>query len=227
MATEETTPNSQDATPMASGGPSDGGQGVMPSLSTEQLAAILSTPEAEAVIRKAARNEIHSYRDSRFERLQKVVDDLASERGLNANQKETLMGEMVAAVEKQTIPPASGTTASVTLDIVTALKNTDYEIATLDAGTRKFVSEFKGDQTALQNALLLRERVVPAKPTASPGAASMPGGTSPSSESNPEQLAAAYSNEMIAARGKPTELKAIKAKYAAQGVPVDQIGFNV
>lgn len=35
-----------------------------------------------------------------------------------------------------------------------------------------------------------------------------------------------YTKEMNGARGNPTQLKAIKAKYRGQGVPVDNVGFS-
>ena len=39
------------------------------------------------------------------------------------------------------------------------------------------------------------------------------------------KLIGEYQSKMIAARGKPTELRAIKAEYEKKGVPVDQVAF--
>jgi hypothetical protein len=51
-----------------------------------------------------------------------------------------------------------------------------------------------------------------------------PGGGAKAPDAN--DLAKNYEKEMVAARGNPTQLKSIKARYKAEGLNVDQIGFN-
>ena len=49
----------------------------------------------------------------------------------------------------------------------------------------------------------------------------------PPAQPDTEKLRADYTKEMLAARGKPSELREIKSKYIKLGLQVDQIGFNV
>ena len=114
---------------------------------------------------------------------------------------------------------------SANLDVGTQLKQAGID-PTSDYG--KSVAEGLSNKlfdnpTQFSNALIQEQSRLAQQPTPSAASAAAKGGSSVPATDATEQ----YKTDMIAARGRPGEIKAIKAQAIKDGVDVNNIGFRL
>ena len=160
-----------------------------------------------------------------IENIKARIDEILAlkEKGLDAEEIETRL-QVRALLAGRTLPPepSAGTEAQGAVSVEAmlgfvkdaGLSDNDPEVLQLMTAKAPAEAYYK----------LKIRKLQPPAPDASGVQPVKPEGTSKKDEA---ALLAGYSNEMLAARGKPNELRAIKAKYQKEGLPVDQVVLPV
>ncbi len=185
---------------------------------------------------------LQSRQDKATNETQRLLDDIKSQMAdgksfdeaqsavlasRKAQEKDDLLykiAQKVGVLDESSQTPPAGNGTNATGSTAQVLSETG-----LDANTPEvidLIAKYGSDPVkfAVHAGELKARRANSPQPSAaaSPSLQAPPSGGSPSVE----KLTEDYQKDMLAARGKPAELKAIKEKARKQGVPVDSIVFH-
>ncbi len=193
----------------------------------------------EKQIREYVRNEFQSLKDTRIAKLESAQEETSTrldqyekyrESGLTPAQakRELAVDELLANRKPQPVqqPVNSGLTAVEAQALASSLTSGLLPEAQQAVLTQVGQNAFP-NQEALNKFVVKQSAAVASKPVATPASSSSPSAQSTASPAGSEELTTKYSKDMIAARGKPGEIRAIKDQARKDGVDVDNIGFTI
>lgn len=140
---------------------------------------------------------------------------------------DELAGKPLAVPEPVTATPTPGTANGLQAVPEALARFSETGLSVSDPDVTALIGKSHTYQTR-EAFLLDAERLVTRrtlKPPVSPAMAFAPPAGAPS-QASPQELIGEYRKEMLAHRGKEESIKAIKARYREQGVPVDNIIFS-
>lgn len=204
------------------------------SLANDQ--AVQAAGLSEKQIREYVRNEFQSLKDTRIAKLETATEENASrldqyeqyrESGMTPTQakRELAVDELIAARNAQPAPMevSSGLTPSeaqsLANSLIGGLSNDEQQKVMAQVNTKVFK-----DQAALNQFVV--KQVASAKPVATSATTSTPAAGEAKGELSEEALLSDYTEKVYAARGKPDEIRALKAEYHKLGLAVDQVVFT-
>lgn len=176
--------------------------------------------------------KLQSTKDRRFADVEKVMAALNEQGGdVKKAARQLAIDQLLEQQGQVSQQPVRGGTEVEDFDERYAGILAKHSIAPDDSELAQFVSSNKfGSQKAFLDALreqavrLKSKREKQEKPVtaASLGAGS---GGAPLGEKSETELLEDYRKEMYAARGKPNDLRAVKAKYKEKGVAIENVIF--
>lgn len=117
---------------------------------------------------------------------------------------------------------AQGATSISEWDVLQELGLTENSPGVMDA-----LREAGGNPAKFAAALYRQAAASAGRPNPTPALNAAPvSALPPATEQNVEELTREYKSKMIAARGKPTELKEIRKEYTQRGVPTHAVDFT-
>ena len=216
------------------------GSSDQPNSQTEQLDSLVNALLENKGFQDKLSQAAQSQKDRRFDKIEKTQTEQASrlDRALELVQEgkspaeaknQVDLEDMLADFREkdtQSTPVASeATDAGAGLDVGTQLKqagidpSSEYGVLVASGLDNKL---FK-NPTQLNQAIMQEQARLAQQPTPSAASAAAKGGSSVPATDATEQ----YKTDMIAARGRPGEIKAIKAQAIKDGVDVNNIGFRL
>ena len=210
--TEQT--NTESAQPQGTSVPTDASQGSGQATSAGATGEV-SVQELSKRLETLERLQ-QSEKDRAIAKLRKEVDDKFAE----LSGKPVVKEAAAAPTDTGTVSPAQAIPEALARFQEVGLSVSDPSVAGFLAQSGAYKSR--------EAMLLEAERIINRtliKPSVSAAVAVSAAATPPPAAST-DQLTAEYRSKMMAARGKPSEVRRIKAEYAQKGVPVDNVIFS-
>ena len=199
------------------------------SLSDAQVAQVLDHPDFANRIEAEAEKKAQSVKDKRFNKLDNQQKEILAKMKLTPEQQEQYEKlDTAARIDTLEKLAASGTEGpaspepQTTFSIRSVFEEHGYEMASLTPELTLLGSTPGMTKDQLDNELFKLGKSQPKTETTGAAVIQESGGGAPKALEG-AGLQDKYATEMLAARGKPEEIRAIKADYKERGLDVDNI----
>ncbi len=203
------------------------------SLTDAQVAQVLDHPEFSSRVEAAAENKAKSVKDKRFNKIENQQADILAQMELTPEQQAVFdeaktqarikaLEEASASGNEELASPEPQTTYSLS----SVFEKFGYDLANITPEMTELVAK-NPSKEELENALFKLKKSLPKQTeTTGAGAIQEGGGGAPKSPEG-EALIGEYTEKMLAARGKPDEIKALRAEYKERGLDVATVTIGM